>query len=132
MDDCLLPAIREVMSPNESQAWDFAYVVSAAKSSATGLEGNQYGHRKEGFRQQMKFDLDGDHVAAVWNKCNRRLCRAIQGNGRLRLFKGFQFFINAKGLKYRTHTKGFRELMAVYKDKVSQLLMALNVDRKQL
>src|SRR5579859_4437463 len=27
MDECLLPAIREVVSPNESQWWDFAYVV---------------------------------------------------------------------------------------------------------
>src|SRR5277367_3593395 len=73
MDQCLLPAIREVVTPNESQSWDFAYVVSVAKSQAIGMEGNQYRCRKEGFRQQMTFDLDGDYVAAVWNSCNVRL-----------------------------------------------------------
>jgi hypothetical protein len=118
MDKCLLPAIREVVTPNESQSWDFAYVVSLAKSQAIGIEGNQYQRRKEGFRQQMTFDLDGDDVTGVWNGCNIRLRRAIRGNGRLKAFKGFQFFINSKGYKHRTHTKGFSELMTVYKEKV--------------
>jgi hypothetical protein len=42
MDQCLLPAIREVMKPNESQSWDFAYVLSSAKSQAIGLEGHRH------------------------------------------------------------------------------------------
>ena len=118
MDKCLLPAIREVVTPNESQSWDFTYVVSLAKSQVIEMEGNQYQHQKEGFRQQMKFDLDGDDIMTVWNKCDVRLRRAIRGNGRLKAFKGFQFFINSKGYKHRTHTKGFSELMRVYKEKV--------------
>lgn len=118
MDQCLLPAVREVVTPNESQSWDFAYAVSLAKSQAIGIEGNQYQHQKEGFRQQMKFDLDGDDITAVWNKCNVQLRQAIRGNRRLKAFKGFQFFINSKGYKHRTHTKGFSELMTVYKEKV--------------
>ena len=76
----------------------------------------------------MTFDLDRDHVAAVWNKYNIQLSRAIHRNRTLKLFKGFQFFINSKGLKYRIHIKGFQQLMTMYKEKVSWLLMALNID----
>jgi len=128
LNECLLPAIREVVSPNESQSWDFAYVVSQAKSQAVGLEGNRYKHTKESFNQQIKFDLDGDHIAAVWAKCNLRLRRAIRGNGMLKVFKGFQFFINCKGYKHRTHTRGFSELMNVYKEKVSVVKNELTAD----
>jgi hypothetical protein len=128
MDECLLPAIREVVSPNESQSWDFAYVVSQAKSQAVGMEGNQHKRQKESFNQQIKFDLDGDYIRAVWNKCNIRLRRAIRGNGMLNVFKGFQFFINSKGYKHRTHTRGFSELMTVYKEKVGRVKIELIVD----
>ena len=119
MDECLLPAIRKVLGMNESQSWDFVYVVSKAKSQAVGLEGHQHKHEKLSFNQQMTFDLDGDCISAVWTECNIRLRRAIRANGRLKVFKGFQFFINSKGYKHRTHTEGFSELMSVYKEKVS-------------
>jgi len=118
MDECLLPAIREVMAPNESQSWDFAYPASLAKSQAIGLEGNQYKRQKESFRQQVTYDLDGDNIPAVWNICNVRLRRAMRHNKALEAFKGFQFFINSKNYKHRTHTRGFPELMRVYKEKV--------------
>jgi hypothetical protein len=118
MDECLLPAIREVVNPNESQSWDFAYVVSQTKSQAVGLEGNRHKRQRESFNQQIKFDLDGDDIGAVWNKCKVRLKRALRGNGMLKAFKGFQFFINSKGYKHRTHARGFSELMSVYKEKV--------------
>jgi hypothetical protein len=117
MDKCLLPAIREVVTPNESQSWDFAYVVSQAKSQAIGIEGNQYKEREGGFTQQH---LDKEDIATVWNICRRRLQRAIHQNGTLKAFRGFQFFINSKGYKHRTHTSGFSELMKVYKEKVSR------------
>ena len=70
MDKCLLPAIREVITLNESQSWDFAYVVSLAKSQAIGLEGKQYKCQKEGFRQQIRFDLNGNDISNVWNIYN--------------------------------------------------------------
>jgi hypothetical protein len=128
MDKCLLPAIREVVSPNESQSWDFAYVVSQTKSQAVGVEGNQHKWHKESFNQQIKFDLDGDYIRGVWNNCNIRLRRAIHGNGMLKVFKGFQFFINSKGYKHRTHSRGFAELMTVYKEKVGCVKIVLTVD----
>src|SRR5579859_412996 len=102
MDECLLPAIREVVSPNESQSWDFAYVVSQAKSQAVGMEGNGDKCQKQSLNQQIKFDLDGDYIRAVWNICNIQLRRAIHGNGMWKIFKGFQFFINSKGYKHRS------------------------------
>jgi len=118
MDKCLLPAIREVITPNESQSWDFAYVVSQAKSRAIGVEGNKHKSQKGGFTQPIKFDIDEKDIAAVWNICNYRLRRTMRGNGMLKAFEGFQFFINSKGYKHRTHASGFSELMMVYKEKV--------------
>ena len=129
MNKCLLPAIREVVTPNESQSWDFAYVVSLAKSQAIGLEGNQYKRQRESFQQRITFDLDGDHITAVWNACNVHLRRAIRRNEMLKAFKGFQFFINSKGHKHRTHTRGFSELMKVYKEKVISMSIELIIDR---
>ena len=122
MDKCLLPAIREVITLNESQSWDFAYVVSLAKSQAIGLEGKQYKCQKEGFRQQIRFDLNGNDIPNVWNIYNIWLKREMHRNGRLKAFKGFQFFINSKGYKRRTHTQGFSELMKIYKEKVVEMI----------
>ena len=56
MNEWLLPAFREVVTPNESQSWDFDYQLSLVKSQAIGLEGNQYRCQKESFRQQIKFE----------------------------------------------------------------------------
>jgi hypothetical protein len=92
--------------------------LSKAKSQAVGLEGHQHKRQKVSFNQQMTFDLDGDSIKAVWDECNILLRRAIRANGRLKVFRGFQFFINSKGYKHRTHTEGFSELMSVYKEKV--------------
>jgi len=117
-----LPAIREVITLNESQSWDFVYVVSLAKSQAIGLEGKQYKCQKEGFRQQIRFDLNGNDISNVWNIYNIRLKREMHRNGRLKAFKGFQFFINSKGYKHRTHTQGFSELMKIYKEKVVEMI----------
>jgi hypothetical protein len=121
MDSCLLPAIREVLTPNESQSWDFAYVVSQAKSVAIGVEGKQYKSKRESFNQQIKFELDEKDIGAVWESCKDRLRRGIRRNGMLRVFKGFQFFINSKGHKDRTDSGGWSELMCVYKEKVGYL-----------
>jgi len=119
MDECLLPAIRKVLGINESQVWDFAYVVSKAKSQAVGVEGNQHKSQKLSFNQQITFDLDGDCMKAVWDECNIRLRRAIRVDGRLKAFKGFQCFINSKGYKHWTQVEGFSELMSVCKEKVA-------------
>jgi hypothetical protein len=133
MDQCFLPAIREVVTPNESQSWDFSYAVTQAKSQAIGLEGNKHKAQKDGsFTQQNTFDLDEEYIAAVWNICNYRLKRAMRGNGILKAFKGFQFFIDSKGYKHRTHASGFSELMTIYKEKVKVVLTELSVDRKQI
>jgi hypothetical protein len=118
MDKCLLPAIKGVLKPNEGQSWDFNYMLSQAKSNAVGLEGIQHKSDRDNVRQYATFDLDDKDIGAVWNDCNRRLCRAIRQDWKLRAFKGFQFFINSKGHKHRTYANGFPELMRVYKEKV--------------
>ena len=95
MDKCLLPAIRQVVTPNESQSWDVSYVVSLAKSQAVGIEGIQYKYQKQSYTQRVTFDLDAENITEVWNSCNLRLRKAIRGNGTLKAFKGFQFFISS-------------------------------------
>jgi hypothetical protein len=118
MDKCLLPAIKGVVTPLEGQSWDFNYMLSQAKSNSVGLEGVQHKRDRESVRQYTTFDLDAGDIGQVWNDCNHRLRREIGQGGKLRAFKGFQFFINSKGHKHRTYTNGFPELMRVYKEKV--------------
>lgn len=118
MNECLLPAIREVMDSNRSQGWDFAYEMSKVKSTATRVEGNQYKDRRERFGQPVAFDLDHKDIRAVWKICKSRLRRGMRQDGRLRAFQGFQFFINSKGHKHRMTTNGFSELMKIYREKV--------------
>ena len=118
MDECLLPAIQSVLTPNEKQSWDFAYIVSQAKSQVIAMEKNHFKGQKESFIQPITYDLSEKHIAAVWNICSHRLQIAIRTNGILKAFRGFQFFINAKGYKHRTDSTGFSELMTVYKQKV--------------
>jgi hypothetical protein len=95
MDKCLLPAIQDVLTPNEGQSWDFSYMLCQAKSNAVGLEGVQYKSERESLRQYMLFDLDSKDIGAVWNNCNYRLRGLIREDGKLTAFKGFQFFINS-------------------------------------
>lgn len=118
MDKCLLPAIQNVLTPNEGQSWDFSYMLCQAKSIAVGVEGVQYKSERESLRQYMRFDLDSKDIGAVWNNCNYRLRRLMGEDGKFGAFKGFQFFINSKGHKHRTYSSGFQELMRVYKEKV--------------
>src|SRR5947207_5875332 len=81
MDKCLLPAIKEVVTPNESQSWVFNYAAAKAKSLAVGLEGTIYKSQKDRLTQQVTFDLDADYIAAVWNICHHRLRRDIRRDG---------------------------------------------------
>jgi hypothetical protein len=118
MNQCLLPAIGDVVDPNESQSWDFDYALSQAKSIAGSVEGIPYKRQGDHFRGGRTYDIDAKDIPAVWNNCDLRLRRAMRGNVRLRAFRGFQFFINSKGHKHRTHTHGFSQLMNVYKEKV--------------
>ena len=118
MNQCLLPAIGDVVDLNESQSWDFDYALSQAKSIAGSVEGIPYKRRQGHFRGGRTYDIDAKDIPAVWNNCDLRLRRAMRGNVRLRAFRGFQFFINSKGHKHRTYTNGFPELMRVYKEKV--------------
>jgi hypothetical protein len=118
MDKCLLPAIRDVITPNEGQSWDFNYMLSQANSNAVGLEGVQYKRDRESLKQYNTFDLSEKDIGAVWNNCNRRLRRVFREDGKLKAFRGFQFFINSKGHKNRTYANGFPELMRVYEEKV--------------
>lgn len=118
MDKCLLPAIKDVLTPQERQSWDFNYMLAQAKCLSVVLEGVQYKGDRDRVRQYTTFDLDSKDIGAVWNICNNRLRRAIREDGKLKAFKGFQFFINSKGHKHLTYTTGFPELMRVYKEKV--------------
>jgi hypothetical protein len=116
MNKCLLPAIRDSIDPNERQSWDFSYTLSQAKSIAASMEGIH--HKDKQFKGGRTYDLDAKVIPAVWKNCQDRLRREMPGNVRLRAFRGFQFFINSKGHKHRTHTHGFPKLMSVYKEKV--------------
>lgn len=119
MNTCLLPAVREVVDPNESQSWDFDYVVSKAKSTASAKEGKlNRSSKAKSFHQEVLFDLDARHIERTWEICERSLRDNIKRNGKLNAFRGFQFFIDAKGYKHRMKTKEFPELMKIYKDKV--------------
>jgi hypothetical protein len=128
MDKCLLPAIRDVVTPNEGQLWDFSYVLSQDKSNANQMEGIYYKRQRGGFKGARTYDIDAEDIPAVWNNCYSRLRRAMHGNARLRVFQGFQFFINSKGHKHRTHTHGFAQLMSVYKEKVK--LISVKIDHR--
>ena len=118
MDKCLLPAIRDVMTPNEGQSWDFSYGLSQVKSNAGSMEGIHYKCQPSSFNGGRIYDIDAEDISVVWNNCHFRLQRATSENVRLRAFRGFQFFINSKGHKHRTHTHGFSQLMSIYKEKV--------------
>lgn len=117
MNECLLPAIQDVLDPNEKQSWDFDYELSEAKSIAASVE-KIHGKQGDGISTWRAYDLDAKDIPAVWNNCHNRLLRAMRWNVPLRAFRGFQFFINSKGHKHRTHTGGLSELMATYKEKV--------------
>jgi hypothetical protein len=108
MDDCFLPAVEDVIGYNESQSWDFSYDVSKAKSTAARSEGNRVHHkRRSGFRQEIHMDLDAEHIHLVWRNRERRLRAGIRRAGKLRAFRGYQFFINSKGYKHRMKTGEF-------------------------
>jgi len=126
MDKCLLPAIREVMTPNEGQSWDLSYALSQAKSIAASVEGIHHKGKQNCIGR--KYDLDADDIPAVWNSCQLRLRRAMHGNVRLRAFRGFQFFTNSKGHKHRTHTNGFSQMMSIYKEKVQST--SIDIDHR--
>jgi hypothetical protein len=100
MDKCLLPAVQDILTPNEGQSWDFSYMLCQTKSNAVGVEGVQYKGDRDKLRQYMTFDLDSKDIRAVWKNCNYRLRRLMGEDGNLRAFKGFQFFINSKGHKH--------------------------------
>jgi hypothetical protein len=118
MDKCLLPAIKDVIDPNGCQSWDLSFALSQAKSIAASEEGIHHKRKQDCFIGGRTYDLDANDIPTVWKNCQARLQRAMPGNVRLRAFQGFQFFINSKGHKHRTHTRGFSELMSVYKEKV--------------
>jgi hypothetical protein len=118
MDTCFLPAIEEVIGNNDGQSWDLRYDVSKGKSTAAAREGNMYHKKPSGFHQEIPKDLDPKYIDLVWHNCERRLKAEMRRGGILEAFKGFQFFINAKGYKHRMKTDEFSKLMMIYKDKV--------------
>ena len=118
MNKCFLPAVKEVLNDGEAQEWDFDYELTKAKSNAVGLEGHIHSSERDHFRQQLHFNLDGDHIAPVWKICQGRLSKAMAQNHPLKAFKGFQFFIDAKNFKYRSGADGLPSLIQAYKTKV--------------
>jgi hypothetical protein len=131
MNKCLLPAIKDVMDPNERQSWDLSFSLSQAKSIAASMERIHAKRKQDHFSIGRLYDLDAKDIPAVWNNCRNRLRRAMPGNIRLRAFRGFQFFINSKGYKHRTHTHGFSELMNVYKEKVESTSIKIDHRSKE-
>ena len=118
MNQCFLPAVKQVLDEGEAQEWDFDYELNKAKSNSVGLEGHIHSSERDRFRQQLHFNLDGRHVAPVWKICRGRLSMAMSRNRLLRAFKGFQFFINTKNFKYRNGNHELAGLTQVYETKV--------------
>ena len=119
MNKCLFPAVQEVLSPNESQGWDFLYEVVNAKSTASAKEGNKYKVPEfKVFHQEIRSDLDKRHIRQMWNICDRKLAHEVQKGSTLKAFRGYQFLVNAKGYKYRLKANEFPELMKIYKNQV--------------
>jgi hypothetical protein len=127
MNSCFLPSVKKVIGSNEGQSWDFHYEVSKANSMASSKEGKIHSQRKGGFRQEILKTLDGRHVEKVWKCCEVALRREMR-SGRLREFKDFQFFINAKGYKHRMRTDNMPALMTIYKEEVPLIYISLIVD----
>ena len=118
MNKCFLPAVKEVLNEGEAQEWDFDFELSKAKSNAVGLEGHIHSSERDRFRQQLQFNLDANHIAPVWKICRGHLSKAMPRNSLSKVFKGFQFFINAKYFKYRSGKDELPGLIQVYETKV--------------
>jgi hypothetical protein len=119
MTKVFLPSVKEVLNPNERQAWQFNYDIAEANSTAKIKEGNLYAtDEAEGRFFEVHADLGAEHIDKVWQKCERRLRRMIDVDDDLKCFRGFQFFINAKGFKHRMNRKQFGDLMNIYKERV--------------
>jgi len=133
MKKCFLPAVKEVLSPNEAQSWDFSYEVIKAKSTAASKEGNRYRNKAKSFHQEIRSNLDRKYIKDVWRICEQHLKREIRREQVLKAFRGFQFFINAKGYKHRLMANQFSDLMQLYKDEVRLMIyITLMTDRKEL
>jgi len=115
------------VTPNEGQSWDLSYILSQVKSNAGRVEGIHYKRQQNGFKGGRMYDIDAEDIPAVWNNCYLRLRQAMHGNVQLRVFRGFQFFINSKGHKHRTHTDGFSQLMSVYKEMVPMISVEIDL-----
>ena len=77
MDDCLLPAIKSVITVNESQDWDFNYATSKAKAMAVHQERSMYRDERTGFKQQIRYELGAEHIPAVWARCAAAIRRIM-------------------------------------------------------
>jgi len=117
MDKCFLPAIKEIAGNNESQAYDFNYDVSKAKSTAASKEGNR-ASRSGGYRQDIPIRLDSEYIGPVWMICLRRLKYEMENDESFNAFTDFQFFSNSKGHKDLVKAQDFSDLMTVYEEKV--------------
>ena len=123
MTHYLIPSVKEVLDPNERQSWQFDYDIAEANSTAMTKEGNQYvTSQAQGRFFEVHADLGAEYIEQVWSKCERRLRRRIElEDDELQCFEGFEFFINAKGFKYRMNSQRWGDLMKIYKNRVKPL-----------
>jgi hypothetical protein len=118
MDICFLPSLEDVVGNIDSQAMEFSYDVSKAKSTAASKEGRRV-EKNGGFLQDIPIRIDAEYIEPVWRLCERRLAREMRHGGKLSAFEGFQFFISSKGHKDRVKAGQFSDLTAVFEEKVS-------------
>jgi hypothetical protein len=90
MDDCLLPAIRSVITDNEGQDWDFNYATSKAKAMAARQEGSVYRDKRTGFKQEIRYELGAEHIPAVWARCRAAIRHAMADDTEDDTMKAFE------------------------------------------
>jgi len=118
MEECFLPAVENILGPNEAQSWKLRHEVIQANSTAAAKEGNKYRQASgKSSRQEIRCDLDKKHLPAIWNRCHQEMARQFKDFSEP--FHDYKIFINAKSYKHRLKATCFSELMQVYKEEVS-------------
>ena len=87
MDLCFLPSVRESVPINESQGWDFEFIIAKAKSQSAHVEGSIYTGEKTSFKQQIRYELDERDLHTVWKKCYNKLLHDMRNDENLAAFQ---------------------------------------------
>jgi hypothetical protein len=125
MEKCLLPAIKKVVPPSDfrRQAWQLDYAIADANSTAAAKEGDKYVSGQTNYRRaRVDVNLQAEYVSPVWEECKELLNECIQTDSEMKIFEGYEFFMNAKGCKYELCAERFSEAVKKFEKKVKPYL----------